>query len=91
MSPQAALHSEVFRLYIFIIIGLLGVAGSVLALLTWGWKKNMGPVWATYRGWLVMAPLALGFIFAGRVATIVFFCMISALGFKEFARAAIRN
>jgi phosphatidate cytidylyltransferase len=67
--------------------GVLVVAGLVLAVLRWGFKKNVVSIWATYQSWLIMAPLALGFIFAGRIPVIIFFCVLAALGFKEFARA----
>jgi phosphatidate cytidylyltransferase len=87
MSPRAALESDIFRAYFFLAVGLLVVAGLVLSFLKWGLKKPITPIWATYKSWLIMAPLALGFIFAGRVAVIVFFCILAGLGFKEFARA----
>ncbi len=87
MSPQAALHNEVFRIYFFIMLGVLGVAGLVLSFLRWGLKKEITSIWATYESWLIMAPLVFVFVFGGRVAMIVFICFIAALGFKEFARA----
>jgi phosphatidate cytidylyltransferase len=87
MSPQAAYHSEIFRLYFYIVAGLLAVAGLALAFLAWGLKKDVRSIWTTYKAWLIMAPVILGCIFAGRVTTIFFFCLLSALGFKEFARA----
>ncbi|HYG23834.1 MAG TPA: phosphatidate cytidylyltransferase [Verrucomicrobiae bacterium] len=87
MTPQAALHNEVFRAYFLIVLGVLAVAGAAIAFLKWGLKKDVAGVWTTYRSWLVMAPLLFGTVFGGRVAVIVFFCVIAALGFKEFARA----
>jgi phosphatidate cytidylyltransferase len=87
MSPQAALHSEIFRAYFLIMTAVLTVAGLVLSVLRWGLKKNVLSIWATYQSWLIMAPLALGCIFAGRVPVIIFFSVLAALGFKEFARA----
>ena len=87
MSPQTALHSEVFRIYFFIMLGVLALAGLVLSFLRWGLKKEITSIWATYKSWLIMAPLVFAFIFGGRVTTIVFICFIAALGFKEFARA----
>ena len=42
---------------------------------------------ATYKGWLIMAPLAIGVIFLGRTATIVGVTLLAMTGFKEFARA----
>jgi phosphatidate cytidylyltransferase len=87
MSPQAALHSEVFRNYFFIMLGVLIVAGLVLSFVTWVLKKQITSIWATYKSWLVMAPVVLGFVFAGRAAMIIFLCFIAMMGFKEFARA----
>jgi phosphatidate cytidylyltransferase len=87
MSPNAALHSEVFRTYFFLMGGVLGAAGLAIAFLKWGLKKDVSSIWMTCRSWLVMAPLVLGCIFAGRIPTIIFFCIVAGLGFKEFARA----
>lgn len=87
MSPQAALHSEVFRSYVMIVASVLVVAGLLLALMKFALKKNVSSIWATYRGWLFMAPLVLVGVFAGRVPTIVLFSIVAMLGFKEFARA----
>lgn len=87
MSPHAALESGVFRTYFFLVSALLVAAGITLSFLKWGLRKQMPTVWATYKSWLIMAPLTLGFIFAGRVTVIVFFCVLAGSGFKEFARA----
>ena len=85
MTPEAALHSAVFQAYCVIIAAVLAVAGLVLAVLKAS-KRNLPPVWTIYKSWLVMAPIILGSIFAGRVVVIVFFCVVASLGFKEFAR-----
>jgi len=87
MNPQAALNSEVFQIYIWIVVTMLVVAGLVLALLRLALKKDLQPVWAAYRSWLVMAPLVIGFVFAGRIATIAGVTLLAVMGFKEFARA----
>lgn len=87
MTPDAAFHSPVFRLYLHIVLGVLVVAGVALACLTWGLKKDVRSVWRTYIAWLIMAPLVLGAVFAGRVATIALFGLLALMGFKEFARA----
>jgi len=87
MTPQLALQSEIFRNYAFIVIGVLVVAGLALALLKWGFRRDVTSLWLTYRSWLVMAPLILGCVFAGRVAVIVFICLLAGFGLKEFARA----
>jgi phosphatidate cytidylyltransferase len=66
---------------------VLVAAGLVLAILKWVLKKPAGPIWMTYKSWLIMTPVALGCVFAGRVPAIVFFCVGAGFGFKEFARA----
>jgi phosphatidate cytidylyltransferase len=87
MSPQIAIHHPVFRFYLMVAAVVLVVAGLVLALLRWGLRKDVTSIWRTYRSWLVMAPLILGLIWAGRIATIIGFSLIAMVGFKEFARA----
>ena len=87
MSPNAALQSDVFRLYLLIVGMLLAAAGGVLAVVTWGLKKNVQQVWMTYRAWLIMAPAGMACIFAGREATIVGLTLLAIFGMKEFARA----
>ena len=87
MTPQAAIHSEIFRMYVLIVAGILALAGLILSVLRFGFGKQLSSIWMTYRSWLIMAPLALGCVFAGRVPVIVFFCLLAGYGFKEFARA----
>ena len=87
MTPSAAWESPVFRLYAAVVVGLLLLAGVLLALLRWGFGKDVSHAWSAYRGWLYMMPLILGAIFLGRVAAIVFFTIVALFGFKEFARA----
>ena len=88
MSPQRALSDPIFIAYLWIIfVSLLG-GGIVLGLLHWGLKKNLGSIWSTYRSWLVIAPLGLAAVFAGRVPTIIGITLLAIFGFKEFARAS---
>src|SRR5260370_35726837 len=87
MSPQAALESEVFRTYFLIVVGVLVVAGLALALLKWGFRKDVSSIRTTYKSWLFMVPLVMGCVFAGRVPTIIFFCILAGLGFNDFAPA----
>jgi len=87
MTPQAALQSDIFRNYALIVLVVLVLAGVVLAVLKWGFKREVTPVWLTYRSWLTMAPLIFGCLFAGRAVMIVFVCLLAAWAFKEFARA----
>ena len=71
MSPRAAMDSQVFLIYLAILISILILAGGAIALLRWGLKKEVGHAWASYRSWLVMVPLVLVCLFLGRIATIV--------------------
>ena len=86
MTVEAALASELFRLYLVIVVLILLLAGMILGLLTLA-GKNVGAVWKTYRGWLVMIPLVMGTLFLGREATIIGVTLLALAGFKEFARA----
>lgn len=87
MTPQLAWQNEIFRNYTLIVCAVLVVAGLALALLKWGFKKDVHSIWLTYRSWLVMVPLILACVFCGRVPVIVFICLLAGFGFKEFARA----
>jgi phosphatidate cytidylyltransferase len=88
ISPPAALHDSVFRAYLLIVPTTLALGGAVLGFLGWGLKKELGPIWQTYRSWLVMAAIGLLVIFAGRMAVIGGVALLSILGFKEFARVS---
>ena len=87
MSPEAALSSEVFKIYLGILLGLLAVAGVAIAVLGSILKKDVGHAWKSYRSWLIMIPLALACLFLGRLATIAFFMLLAIFAFKEYARA----
>jgi phosphatidate cytidylyltransferase len=88
MSPQVALHDPVFRAYFVIVLVSLALGGAVLGFLRFGLKKELGPIWSTYRSWLIMAPIALLIVFAGRVPFILGVTLLAIFGFKEFARAS---
>ncbi len=88
MSPTAALHDPVFRAYLGLVLGVLAVAGLVLALLHFVFRIELGSVWRTYRAWLWLAPLAAFFIFAGRVSFIVGVTAVGLLAAREFLRVS---
>jgi phosphatidate cytidylyltransferase len=88
MSPHHALHDPVFLAYLRVIFVSLFGGGIVLGILHWGFKKDLGSIWSTYRSWLVLAPMGLAAIFAGRVPTIIGVTLLAIFGFKEFARAS---
>lgn len=88
MSPGAAIHDPIFLAYVRIVLITIAGAGLILGLLQLVLKKEIGGIWRTYRGWLVMAPLALGIIFVGRAPFIIGVTLLAIFGFKEFARAS---
>jgi phosphatidate cytidylyltransferase len=87
MSPAAALASDTVRTYIVLGGALLSGSGLLLLFLTYGLELSLGRVWSTYRGWLVMVPVILAVVLAGRVATIVSVALLALFAFREFARA----
>ena len=87
MSPHNALSSDLFWLYAITVCGILMAAGVVLFTLRWGLKKDIQSAWAAYKGWLIMAPLVLGIIFAGREAIAAGLMLLTLFAIKEFARA----
>lgn len=91
MSPAAALQSEIFVRYVWIIGAMLALGAIVLAAIQFGARKSIGSIWETYRAWIVMAPLALVVVFAGyRVFTFAI-ALVSFFAFREFAGASGLN
>src|SRR6266699_4281998 len=88
MSPQIALHNPIFRAYLCIVPISLVIGGAVLGFLRWGLKKEIESIWKTYCSWLIMAPVGLLVVFAGRVPTLVGVTLLAIYAFKEFARAS---
>jgi phosphatidate cytidylyltransferase len=91
MSPAQALNDPIFRAYLLIVPISIACGGAILALLQFGFRKNLGEIWSTYRSWIGMAAIGLLFVFIGRVAVIVGVTLLSILAFKEFARASQLN
>jgi len=87
MTVDAALSSEILRFYAALVGSIIVLAGLVLFVVTVVFGKDIRPIWRTYRGWLIMTPLVVGFIIAGRTAVIVGVCLLALFGFREFARA----
>jgi phosphatidate cytidylyltransferase len=87
MSPTAALASDAFRIFALLTTGLLLIGGATLALLRFGFSKNISYAWNSYCGWLVMIPVIGVSLFAGRLVTIGFFSILALLAFNEYARA----
>jgi len=79
--------NEIYLRYLTIIGSVLLGAGAILTFLTLVLQRKVSSIWATYRGWLIMAPIVVIAIGLGREATIAGVTMLSLLGFREFARA----
>jgi phosphatidate cytidylyltransferase len=88
ISPQTAPHDPVFRAYLLIVPVSLALGGAILGFLSWGLKKELSPVWKTYRSWLVMASLGLIVVFTGRVEVIAGVTLLSVFAFREFAHSS---
>ena len=87
MSPEAALDSPIFHFYVGLVVAVLVVAGATLAVLKWGFHKDVGHAARKYHGWLIMTPLVVLSLFLGREVTILFFALLAIFAFKEYARA----
>ena len=87
MSPSLAIQNPVFRTYVVIAVAVLVVAGLAIGFMRFVLRKDVTSIWRTYASWLIMAPLVLGVVWAGRTATIIGFTLLALAGFKEFARA----
>lgn len=88
MSPGAALNDPIFRVYLFIVPMSMVIGGVILVLLEYGFRKQLGSIWATYRSWILMAAIGLGSVTAGRVAVIAGVTLLSIFAFKEFAQVS---
>src|SRR5689334_5324379 len=87
MSPAIALRDFALITYVAAVTVLIGAAGVLLLSLTYGWGYRLGSVWRTYTSWLVMVPIVLVVLVAGRVATILSVAVAASFAFREYARA----
>jgi phosphatidate cytidylyltransferase len=87
MTPRAALHDPTLRLFAIVIAAVLLAATLILLLLKYALRKNTTRLWAIWRGWIIMAPLALAALVAGRIPFIVAVAVVAVFAFKEYARA----
>src|SRR5689334_16921423 len=77
MSPNAALTDPIFRAYLVIVPLSLVVGGIILVVLQYGFRKELGSIWLTYRSWIVMAAIGLIFVGLGRLAVIAGVTLLS--------------
>jgi phosphatidate cytidylyltransferase len=87
MSPQAALASRVFGLYVALVVGVAIVSWISLVLFRRA-GRDTAHAGQAFRAWLFIAPAALVAVLLGRVAVIVFIFGLALAGFWEYARAA---
>ena len=87
MSPSAALANDVFRIFALLTTGLLVVGGATIAVIRFGFGKDVTHAWDSYRGWLIMIPAIAVSIFAGREVAICFFGIVAVIAFTEYSRA----
>jgi phosphatidate cytidylyltransferase len=82
-----ALQSPIFRGYLIVLIGILVLAGLILAVFRFVFRRDVTHAWQAYRGWLIMIPLVFAALLFGRETTIVFFVLLAIAAFTEYARA----
>ena len=70
-----------FQRYLWSIAAVLAGSGAVLAFISYVLKKDAGRIWPIWRSWLVMAPLGLGLVVAGRVAVVVGMTLVAMVAF----------
>jgi phosphatidate cytidylyltransferase len=91
MSPTIALTDGTLLTYVTGVATLIVAIGVLLVVLTRGCGYRLGGVWRTYRSWLVMVPIVLVVLVAGRIATILSVAVAALFAFREFARATGLN
>lgn len=80
-------RTSIIRVYSAILLGILVTAGSVLAVVSFGFGRNLRSIWATYASWCVLGPLTFAVIYWGRVPAILFFVILALVSVTEYARA----
>ncbi len=88
MNPSVALSDPAFFRFAWIVPTLFIVAGLILVIIQFGFSKDLGSIWLTYRSWWVMGLLGLIVVFAGSVAIIVSVSLLGIFGCRELIRTA---
>ncbi len=87
MSPTIALSDGTVLTYVTVVTTLMAAIGVLLVVLTYACGCRLTSVWRTYRSWLVMVPIVLVVLVAGRIAIILGVAVAAVFAFREFARA----
>ncbi len=80
-------ESAVYWQFLGVVVSVLGLSGASLLTLKRWLKTDLSSVFATYRSWLVMAPLPFLVILCGREVTIGATVLLSMFAFREYALA----
>ena len=88
MTPSTALRDPAFLRFVWIVPALFIVAGVILVVVQFIFKKELGSVWLTYRSWWVMGILGLAVVFAGTVPVVIAVALLGVFAFRELARAS---
>ena len=91
MSPAMALSDTTLMTYAAVVTAAIVATGILLLFLTYGCGRRLGSVWRTYRSWLVMIPIVLVILVAGRITIIVSVAVAASFAFGEYARATRLN
>jgi phosphatidate cytidylyltransferase len=87
MTPKAALNDPTLRLFAIVIAAVLLAAALILLLLHHALKRKTAKLWTIWRGWIIMAPLALAALVAGRIPFIAAVALVAVFAFREYSRA----
>ena len=88
MSPQIALNDPVFRAYFWIVLIFLAIAGVVLGVLRFVFKKETASMFKTYWSWILIAGIGFIVVFLGRIPTIVGVTFVAIYALREFAHVS---
>ena len=88
MSPQIALNDPFFRAYFWIVLIFLAIAGVVLGVLRFVFKKETASMFKTYWSWILIAGIGFIVVFLGRIPTIVGVTFVAIYALREFAHVS---
>jgi len=88
MSPSIALHDRVFLTWLAIVPLTFIGAGVILGAVHFGFRKDLGGIWDTYRSWWIMGAIGLATVFLGRIAVVIGVASLSLMAFHELVRAS---
>jgi phosphatidate cytidylyltransferase len=88
MSPSIALHDRVFLTWLAIVPLTFIAAGLILGAVQFGFRKDLGGIWDTYRSWWIMGAIGLATVFLGRIAVVIGVASLSLMAFHELVRAS---